>query len=95
MGNMEVIVSVLRNGSTKAECNHLSEKLESIALVPQKSRTLNSNSLHLNRSDKRMNKLNCLNGGCIIHFYINCDSAEVRKHTTFPQNMITNPPQSL
>lgn len=64
MGNMELIVSVLRNDLTEAECNL--RKIRKDIPSPQKSRTLNSNFLRINSSDKYKNKLNCLNGGCVM-----------------------------
>lgn len=50
MGNMELIVSVLRNDPTEAEYNL--RKIRKDIPFPQKSRTLNSNFLRINSSDK-------------------------------------------
>lgn len=50
MGNMELIVSVLRNDPNEAECNL--RKIRKGIPSPQKFRTLNSNFLRINSSDK-------------------------------------------
>lgn len=54
MGNMELIVSVLRNDPTEDECNL--RKIRKDTPSPQKSRTLNSNFLRINSSGKYKNE---------------------------------------
>lgn len=56
LSEIELIVSVLRNDSTEAEAECNLRKIRKDTPSPQKSRTLNSNFLHINSSDKYKNE---------------------------------------